>query len=222
MSRPETDELGWLRAAFSETSSVAFDGPEADADRIWSAVRGELSPKEVEALVDLAGRSPETAAAWRVAVGLSRELDESHDSSVVRIDRRRPIRWAIGLAAAAAILIGVAVPLYNSFAPSSAPVMRAAEELGIESELGSVQVLPRGDFVLRWTSPEEGSVFELVVTDSELRILHQAAYLETPNHRVPETALTGLAEEDEVWWKIDATRPDGSRVSSPTFVTKVK
>lgn len=222
MSRPETDDLGRLRTAFSEISTGTLDDTEPDADHIWSAVRGELSHAEVEELADLAGRSPATAAAWRVAAELSRELDESQKNRVVRMDNRRPVRWAIGLAAAAAILIGVAVPLYNSFAPSSPPVMRAAEEFGIESELAPDEALPREDFILRWTPSGVESVYELVVTDAELRVLHQAAFLEKPNHRVPEETLGGLAEGAEVWWKVDATKADGSRVSSPTFVTTVK
>ena len=61
-----------------------------------------------------------------------------------------------------------------------------------------------------------------MITDSRLAVLDRASFLEEPSYLVPSAALADLADGEEVWWKIDATRSDGTRVSSPTFVTKVK
>ena len=153
---------------------------------------------------------------------MSRELDETLDGAVVRIDRRRPMKWAVGLAAAAVIMIGIGLPFFRSLTPEPTPTLRAADQFEIASELPTDQALPRDAFELRWTPAEEGSLYDIVLTDSELAILDRASFLESPRYVVPAGALADLTEGDEVWWKIDATRPDGSRVSSLTFVTRVR
>lgn len=53
-------------------------------------------------------------------------------------------------------------------------------------------------------------------------VLDRASFLEEASYLVSLEALSDLAEGDEVWWKVDATRPDGTQASSPTFVTPVK
>ena len=77
-------------------------------------------------------------------------------------------------------------------------------------------------FVLRWTPIEEGAIYEIVLTDAELGVLDQAAFLEHNEYRVSQTALADLEEGAEVWWTVKATRADGSRIVSPTFVTHLK
>ena len=223
MTRTRPDELERLRVAFCSVAEEGRpDNNALDADRIWQAVRGELPPAEVEEMVDLASRSPDSAAAWRLATELSRELDETRDVAVVRIDRRRPMRWAIGLAAAAVVMIGVGLPIFRSLTPEPTPALRAAAQFEIASELPADQALPRDAFELRWTPAGEGSLYDIVLTDSELAVLDRASFLEKPSYVAPAAALSSLLEGAEVWWKIDATRPDGSRVSSLTFVTRVR
>lgn len=223
MTRPSPVELERLRQAFSSVSGPEMaDDATVDADRIWLAVRGELSPAEIETLADEASRSPATAAAWRLAVELSRELDEENAGSVVRMERRPTLRWAVGLAVAAVVVIGVALPIYRSLAPAQAPTFRTPVRLEIASEVSTDRALPRDAFELRWTSAGEGSLYDIVLTDSGLVILDQASFLEEPTYTVSSAALSGLAPGDEVWWKVDATRPDGSLISSPTFVTTIK
>ena len=46
--------------------------------------------------------------------------------------------------------------------------------------------------------------------------------LEEPRYTVPATALEDLPSGAEVFWKVDATQTDGGRVSSPTFVQRVR
>lgn len=219
MTRPVPEDVERLRRAFSSVvEGETADDHGLEADRIWQAVRGELPPGEIEEMADQASRSPETAAAWRLAVELSREIDEGRDDVVVRIGRRRPIRWALGLAAAAVIVVGVGLPMYRSLAPDPTPTLRAADQFEIASELSTDEALPRTAFELRWTSAGEGALYDIVVTDSELGVLDRASFLEEPRYLVPAVALGELPPGAEVWWKIDATGPEGSRVSSPTFV----
>jgi len=223
MTRPEPDDLERLRQAFTIVAGArGADDHAPDTDRIWQAVRGELTAAEIEDLADQASRSPETAAAWRLAAELSREFDAVRDDSVVRIGRRRPVRWALGLAAAAVVLIGLALPLYHSFSPKPPPAFRAIEELEIASELQPGTALDRDAFELRWTPTGEGSLYGIVITDSDLAILDRASFLEEPSYLVPSAALADLKDGEEVWWKVDAIRPDGTRASSPTFYTTVK
>jgi hypothetical protein len=223
MTRPGPDELERLRRAFATVDvTETKDDPPIDSDRIWQAVRGELPPAEVEEMADLANRSPETAAAWRLAVELSHELDGVRSGNVIPIHRRRPLRWTLGLAAAAVVVVGLALPLFRSFSPDPTPTYRAVDGLEIVSELDPDRALPRKAFELRWTPTGEGSLYEILVTDSDLRVLDRASFLEEASYLVSVEALSDLAEGDEVWWKVDATRADGARASSPTFVTLVK
>lgn len=223
MTRPEPDDLERLRQAFTTVAGARRPDDRApDTARIWQAVRGELTAIEIEELADQASRSAETAAAWRLAAELSREFDAVRDDSVVRIDRQRPVRWALGLAAAAVVVIGLALPLYRTFSPKPPPALRTIDEVEIASELQPETALDRGAFELRWTSTGEGSLYDIVITDSELAILDRASFLEEPDYLVSSSALADLAVGDEVWWRVDATRPDGTRASSPTFVTTVR
>ncbi len=223
MTRPSRDELERLRQAFTEVSETDEHEDDApDPGRIWQAARGELTATEIKEMADRASRSPETAAAWRLAAEFSRGLDCQNVGSVVPIERRRPVRWALGLAAAAVVLIGIAVPLYISFSPDPGPTYRAIDAVEIASELQPETALARGAFELRWTPTGEGSLYDIVITNPDLAVLDRASFLEEPSYLVPSAALADLADGSEVWWKIDATRPDGVQVSSPTFVTKVK
>ena len=223
MKRSGPDEIERLRRAFASTETDrSSDDRAVDPDRIWRAVRGELSAAEIEEMADGASRSPDTAAAWRLAAELSRELDGVRREVVVPIDRRRPIRWAFGLAAAAVVVVGLALPLVRSLAPDPTPTYRAADRLEIANELAPDQAQPRDVFELRWTPTGEGSLYEIVLTDADLKVLDRASFLEEASYLVAAEALTDLVEGDEVWWKIDATQPDGNRISSPTFVTRVR
>ena len=223
MTRPKPDELERLRRAFSTVAETPGPDDHApDPDRIWQAARGDLPTTEIEEMADQASRSAETAAAWRLAAELSREFDSQGDQSVVPINRRRPVRWAFGLAAAAIVVIGLAFPLYHSFSPDPIPTFRAIDEFEIVSELTTGAALDRDAFELRWTSTGEESLYEIVITDSGLAVLDRASFLEEPSYLVSSAMLAGLENGEEVWWKIDATRPDGTRVSSPTFVTMVR
>jgi hypothetical protein len=223
MTRPVPEDVERLRRAFSSVAETGTADEHAlNADRIWQAARGELLPREIEEMADQASRSPETAAAWRLAVELSREIDEGRDDVVVRIGTRRPVRWALGLAAAAVVVIGIGLPIYRSFAPQPPPTLRAAEGFEITSELSADHSLPRDAFELRWTSAGEGALYDIVITDSDLGVLDRASFLEEPRYVVPAAALGELPSGAEVWWKIDATGAEGSRVSSPTFVQIVQ
>ncbi len=223
MTRPSPEDVERLRRAFSSAAeSETADDHALGTDRIWQAVRGELPPGEIEEMADQASRSPETAAAWRLAVELSREIDANRDDVVVRIGRRRFTGWALGLAAAAVIMIGVGLPMYRSIAPGPTPTLRAADRFQIASELSADEALPRDAFELQWTSAGEGALYDIVITDSNLAVVDRASFLEEPRYHVRASALTELPAGAEVWWKIDATRSDGARVSSPTFVQTLR
>ena len=223
MSRLTPDDIDQLRQDFAAGSTADEQGVgELDPARIWRAVRGELPPREVEALADLASRSPNVAAEWRLAVELSRELDATRDAEVVSMARPGRRRWAIGLAAAAVVVIGLALPLIRLLAPAPTLNLRAADPFEISTELVTDQALPRDDFELHWSSVGEGWLYDIVVTDADLSVLDRASFLEESRYTVPASALDDLPSGAEVLWKVDAIRPDGGRVSSATFVQRVR
>jgi len=223
MTRSRPNELERLRKAFTSIEGGTEPGePALESHRIWRVVRGELPPHEVEEMVDRAARSPQVAAEWRLAAELSHQLDGVNTTVAVPIGRRNFVRWAVSLAAAAAIIVGVGLPLYRSLGPGTAPTLRAAEEAELKSALPASQVLPRSAFELSWTSAGAGSLYDIVVTDANLEIIDRASFLEQPSHVVREESLAHLPAGAEVWWKVDATRTDGRRISSATFVNRVQ
>ncbi len=188
-----------------------------DADCIWAAVTGELSAEETGLLVDHTLVCSECAEAWRLALEIARP-SESLEGSAQPQPRHR--FWSspwIPLAAAAALVLLVLVPalVLRESAPSD-PVLRGPETR-IESLLGDDTLLPRDDFVLRWSPGPEGATYRLTVTTAGLDLLLERRELAEPAFRVPPEALSGVADGERVYWRVEAAAPDGSVIESPVF-----
>ena len=81
--------------------------------------------------------------------------------------------------------------------------------------------LPRDAFRLRWTPGPEESRYQVRVTTEELRVLATAADLTSPEFTV-EPAVLSLPSGASVFWQVDVSLPNGERLTSPTFITRVK
>ena len=131
--------------------------------------------------------------------------------------------WLPAAAALAAILalVAVVVPWDTVLRPAS-PGPRSGQHDGIESLVPDGAILPADEFTLRWSPAPEGARYTVRVTDSRLRHVAAGEALVRAEFTVPEEALTGLAAGDIVLWQVEAVLPDGSRVTSRTFSSRLQ
>lgn len=177
-------------------------------EHVRSCLRCRREVEELRALRrDVAGAA---AAARPPAGGLERFL------AAVEVERggRRPRfrrAWAVA-AAAVAVAVGLA-----SWPPSGprppAEERSAARPQAARPLVGPGEALPRDDFRLRWdaTPGWREARFAVTVTTEDLTPVAQARGLETREYRVPAEALTGVPPGAQVFWRLEAERPDGER-----------
>lgn len=216
-----SNELERLRAAFAalaDGSSVGDDPP--SPERIWRAVRGELSTEETRELVELISKDPESAEAWRLAREAAVNAGEAAEVVPMPLTRRRP--WLPAIAAAAVVTIGIAASLFWQDSQTRIPVYRDSSETAISSELPEGLAMAREAFLLRWTGGPEGSTYDLIVSTSDLRIVTRAERLTSPQHLVPREVLIDLPPDTPVLWQVEVTTLNGGHFASPTFVQRVE
>ena len=205
-----------LREAF-QAQRAAATPPDAcpPAAEIWSAVRGELTAEQRRALIDHTSACGACAEAWRLAMDVSRDPISTH----------RPWwRTFAPLAAAAALILalGGGLWLWRAPGPVDTPGFRGGDAPVIRSLVPEGKALPRQDFRLRWSEGPEGSNYDVRVTTESLQVLAGGRRLAEPSFLVPESALAPLPKDSKILWRVEAVLPDGERVASPTFVTRLE
>ncbi len=210
---PDLDRLRRAWDSLSEDAAPTESCPEPE--RLWAAVRGELAPAATRGLVAHTLSCGGCAEAWRlareVATGLPRP--EAFDLAPARP------RWGgLGtlLAAAAAVVVAITLarPPLSSYREVGAGVVR--------SRLPEGRLLSRSQCVLRWSSGPPGSHYDLRVATEDLTILAVVRGLEATEYRIPASALTPLPAGAKLLWQVEVLLPDGSRLSSLTFVTRIE
>jgi hypothetical protein len=209
MSAPDPPDVDRLRAALARLGDDEA-WPEADSERLFSALHGDVSPEERRDIVDELIRNPRAAAAWRIA----RELAPEEG------DRSRSAwrQWAwLPIAATLVLLAGAAW----QFAPwrAEVPVYRSAEPRAIAPVLPADGRLSRTDPVLRWTAIE-GARYRVRVLTSSLEPLAEAE-LDVPEYRLSLDVVRGIPPGGSILWQVDARVRGSSGVTSPTFSTQV-
>ncbi len=219
----EEGELARMRRAFASLSQTA---PEPAAcplpEKIWEAVRGELPPGEIRAIVEHMAACPACAEDWRLAVALQKPETASNVviPAAERFTLGRRLRsW--GLAAAAVLALAVVGVQF---------AQQGAEQAGYRGGEGTIQslveegqALPRNQFLLRWSALETpGATYDVEVSTEDLRVVASAGNLREPQLLVPASSLAGLPPGTRLLWKVDAELPEGGQLSSATFVTTVQ
>lgn len=206
----------WLRAAFQARRAAATPPESCPAPSdLWSAARGEAPLETRRSLVDHTSVCGECAEAWRLAIDVSGD----------RASARRPWHRSVApLAAAAALVLALAGGVWLWQAPSrvESPGFRGAEAFAIRSLVREDEALPRRAFRLRWSPGPEGSRYDVRVTTESLQVLAGGQRLAEPSFLVPESALAPLPKDSRILWRVEASLPDGERVASPTFVTRLE
>jgi hypothetical protein len=201
---------------------VTEEVPEELRERIWLAVSGALPAEERRELVERTITDPACAEAWRIA----NELWQASQSSAAGdgpVASRPAARWAPRWMAAAAVLVlGTAIGVITLLNRSPGDEFRASPGVSVESLLPAEVALPRNAFTLRWTRGPAGSRYQVRVTTEDLRVLATAADLMTAEFTVEPAVLAELPGGAGVLWQIETSLPNGDRVTSPTFVTRVE
>ena len=204
-----------LRAAFQARRTTATHESCPAAAELWSAVRGEGTLESRRALIDHTSACGACAEAWRLAKDVSRDLASA----------RRPWQRSFApLAAAAALVLALGGGVWLYWVPRNveAPVFRGGEAPVIRSLVREDEALPRRDFRLRWSSGPDGSRYDVRVTTESLQVLAGGQRLAEPSFLGPESALAALPKDSRILWRVEVTLPDGERVASPTFVTRLE
>lgn len=187
-----------------------------DPARIWAAAAGELSAEETAAIVDRMAVDPTLAEEWRLA----RELGAAPDAEVIQFPRWRSV--GIGLALAAALLLGVRAALPTDPIGPDPAEFRDGEDVTITSALEADDALPRDAFTLRWAGAPEGSRYSLRVSTADLTAVDSVRGLDAPTWTIPAEKLVGLADGDALLWQVAVQLPDGGAARSATFTTRLR
>lgn len=226
----EPRDSSTLRRAFSALADDATQ-ERVDDERVWQAVRGELSEEERHALIEELPHRPALAESWRIAMALSEELDGASDAVPQRRpeiasqgtlpraatrSRRKSTLWISAWAAAAALVAFVGLQQVPWSPLENAPAYRVADDQRIVSGLDEQVALPRHDFTLRW-SALEGAQYRLRVLRPDLQVVVETERLDKTEFRVAAEDLEGIADGTQLLWQVDARLADGTSLTSATF-----
>jgi hypothetical protein len=216
-----------MRRAFATLSGDAkptVDCPESE--RLWSAARGELPPRELESVgLHIVGCAA-CGEAWRFAVEMLREAGESVGAERAQVvgTARPTARWMNwSLAAAATVLLAfVGVQVWNSsFRPRDSDFRSVEEPRGVRSLVPEDSRISRTDFVLRWTPGPEASLYTVRLTTEEYEPVVTAEGLTQAELAVSPEELEPFAPGTRLLWQVEVFSPDGERIVSDTFFVEV-
>jgi hypothetical protein len=223
-----TDERGTsgLRDAWANSSGEAAPRPDCpEPAALWEAARGQAVPGEAHLLVRHTAECPACAEAWRLAVEVGRGMAETTGltaagASVAPPRRPGTLAW-IGVAAAVtAIAVGGAALVQRGRAVDR-PLFRDSERRALRSLVPEPVPLPRTRCVLRWAGGPAGARYNVEVATERLEVLDRARDLDRPEYLVPAKALAALPPGARLLWQVELRAPDGSRLTSATFVNRL-
>ncbi len=208
MRTPEPHDVTRFREALASLADEP-GWPEADTERVFSALHGDMRPEQRRAVVDELIQNPQAAAAWQLA----RELEPREPKGMFAL----PWRW-MSMAAMLMLVIGTAWAILPR--QSEAPAYRGGEARTIGSLLPD-DVLSRAEPVLRWTGLE-GARYRVRVLTPELEPLDEAEGLVVPEYRLREDVLAMVPAGSRILWQVEAGVRGTPPVVSLTFNTQVE
>jgi hypothetical protein len=251
MSAPEPPDLARLRAAFASLADQPDRAgwPPADAERLFTALHGDMSAEERRAVIEELARYPDAAAVWRLARELTPEQPMStmnntataaaagreSDTDVVMAARARTAAdaqaasahgwnqartWLSVAAAALVVVTAGALWQLQTTRSTQTPAYRSATST-IASRLPPGAPLPRANPVLRWTPIDDARYHVRVLTPS-LDLLDEADEIRVPEYRLGADVLKRIPAGGEILWQVEAIVPGRASAVSPTFSTRVE
>ena len=222
-------ELERLRSAWAAMPPSERGPGCAPPDEIWAAVQGERSDDRARTLIEHAIGCADCATLWRLARELSvaaatadaeeRPAPAPVPASARVLPFRRPVVVGAGLLAAAAVLL-VLVP--RRLPPGGPPAeLRGTGGAELRMAPGTESVF-RNRATLRWTGAPPGSRYAITVSTPDLTVLFRATGLTATEVVVPADALAAVPSGSQVLWRIEAILPDGTRLASPAFMSRIE
>jgi hypothetical protein len=212
-----------LRRAFAADERSRTPGrPCPEPERIWNAIHGHGETEERREVVDHIAECAACAADWRVAMAPAESM-AAPEALPVRARAGARSRWPWLVAAAAALLVVTLVAVDRMSGRGDAPpVYRAGEVASIRSLVDPDETLPRDRALLRWSSAGEEARYSIEIDTLGLEPVSEARGLAQPEYQVPPEDLAGLPPRATLHWRVEARLPDGSRVASPAFLTRIE
>ena len=137
--------------------------------------------------------------------------------------RSHALPWTSSwLAAAAAVVLAATTGIVSLVNQPAADEFRTSPGYAVTSLVLADTPLPRSEFRLRWTPGPEGSRYQVRVTTEDLQVLTRATDVAAPEFVVPIAPLAVLPDGARVFWQVDVSLPTGERITSPTFVARVR
>jgi len=194
------------------------------ADVLAEAAAGRLEPDVRDAAVEHLGRCRDCAEEVRMLAALEPWAERAAARLPGRARRpraapRRRARWPLSLAAAAAVLLA-ATAVWRQ--PPGSGALRGRRAPPLVSLLPPAAAQPRAECHLRWSDLGPGVRYAAIVLSKDLRPLATAGGLVRPEYVVPPAALETVPADGEIVWSVEARWPDGRRLASPVFVTRLR
>lgn len=213
----------WRQVADSVSAPDECPSPET----LWDAAHDRLEPRTTRDVVDHMARCPACAEAWRLALEVEPEAGD-RTTSTPASESKSPLRptrasWrpaALAVAALLAMVIGWRFMAPGDPAPD--PWRERGALPGIESLVAEDVALGREDFVLAWQGAPAGARYDVLITDSALEVVDRVVGLTEARYRVAPESLAAFEAGTPLLWRVEATLPDGGRVTSPAFRVRVR
>ena len=219
MSAKEPKDVARLREAFASIEGDGASDP-VDAERIFDALHGDMSPAERHAVIEQLVSNPAAAAAWRLAREMSPDPVQSGALDRVPEEPRGSAQWRwIAVAAAAVLAIGLGWQLRQSRV-ADPPTYRSVESRAIASALDPGTELSRARPVLRWTGVD-GARYRVRVLTADLQVLEESAETSAREYTLNQETLAGIPPGGQILWQVEAQIPGEVVIASPTFTIRV-
>jgi len=216
MSPSEPKDVERLREAFA---SLREERPSSvDAERIFTALHGDMPQEEREAVVEELVTNADAAQAWRLAMELA--PDGASEQRAVATPGK--YGWRVWLPVAASLIAALGVG-WQFFGPRATqpPVYRTIDQRSIRSEMPEGVPLSRANPVLRWSGVESAR-YRVRVLTAALEPIEEAEDLTIPEYRLSANALARVPPGAQLRWQVEARIPGAPSVVSPTFTVRLE
>lgn len=219
MSAEEPKDVARLREAFASIEDDGASDP-VDAERIFDALHGDVSPEERHAVIEQLVTNPAAAAAWRLARELGPDAAQTAALNSVSREPGQFVRWTwLSVAAAAVLTIGLGWQLMPSRGAGT-PTYRSVESRSIASALAPGADLSRGQPTLRWTAID-GARYRVRVLTTDLQMLEESPETSAPEYTLNSETLARIPQGGQILWQVDAHISGEVVITSPTFINRV-
>lgn len=209
LQRDELESLSRAFAARSQSSTQQCPEPQ----RLFEAASGELDREQRMQILDHVSECAQCAEAWRIAmeIGVRPATSVSRTpAGAWKFATAASVIVSVGLLAYVGLREGGDTPQYRDATGSTAPVSLSADRL------------PRGRFLLQWSPGPAGSTYAVRLSTASLVVLLAREDIGVTELLIPSAVLANVRSGEQLFWQVDARLPDGSRLTSGTYVVTLQ